>query len=67
VVGVLTACTGSPGEQRRLLATTLRIGREEGRRKEREGREEEGAKVKKDIFPLFSPLESNKWIFYWPR
>jgi len=60
VVGVLTACTERPGKQRRLLATTLRIGREEGRRKEREGREEEGARGKKDIFALFSLLKSKK-------
>ena len=59
MVGVLTACTERPGKQRRLLATTLIIGREEGRRKEREGREGV-VRGKKDISALFSLLRSKK-------
>jgi hypothetical protein len=43
---VFTACTGWPGKQRRLLATTLRIGRkEEAERRGKGERKEQGQKV----------------------
>jgi hypothetical protein len=57
-----SAPTGTPWPARRRACVQLPLpscGCGDG--------EEEGARGKKDIFPLFSPLINKKLIFYWPR